>query len=452
MASGRKVLASRQPKSSKFLEPVGSSITGLDSLSTLYVCTFLGCTGFPLHSKTLEAAGAQPISSNQDAIDAQDIVPRPHESCQRDKDVQQCGKNQVAAPHRLRRAGVREWYARAARLPAEARLPPTEPALAGRGDARAAPGRKRPDGEVRARSGHRGPPADVRVCRVRRRQARRHRLLEMLAYVLAEGFAQLEETAEAVDTTPLHSTDREALAALRAQAKEARHAIEALSHQLARNETEAIQNGSEVLGQEVTESEKRESEQVRREKLKSVIDDLAKMNSIATELAEELDAIEPKSSRPSGERKKSSNQLGKRQQRLERAMSELEQQVDGVDQTLPGLGESLKPSLEAAKKAMKSASDELGEVRPGDAAGHQRRAMEELGAMKKAIDKRVQDASGRRGGGTGIHRRDERVEIPASDEHGNPKALRDALLKAMKESAPERYEEAIERYYEELVR
>jgi len=133
-------------------------------------------------------------------------------------------------------------------------------------------------------------------------------------------------------------------------------------------------------------------------------------------------------------------------------MSELEQQVEGVDQTLPGLGESLKPSLEAAKKAMKSASDELGEVRPGDAAGHQRRAMEQLGAMKKAIDKRVQDASGRRGGGAGIHRRDDRVEIPGAEEHSSPKALRDALLKAMKESAPERYEEAIERYYEELVR
>ena len=263
---------------------------------------------------------------------------------------------------------------------------------------------------------------------------------------------KLEAAADDVDTAPLHSTDREALEKLRARAKEARGAIEALAHQQARDDAERIQEGTKALDREVQESEERTSEQVRREQLQGVLNGLGKMTSLANELREELDAIAPKTSRPSSERRKGANRLERRQKRLERAVTELEKQLEGVDETLPGLGESLQPSMEAAKKAMRSASDELGEVRPGDAAGHQRRAMDQLGAMKKAIDKRLQDASGRGGGGAGIHRRDQRVEIPDANEHGNPKALRDALLKAMKERAPERYEEAIERYYEELVR
>jgi hypothetical protein len=263
---------------------------------------------------------------------------------------------------------------------------------------------------------------------------------------------ELEAAADAVDTAPLHNTDREALQTLRAQSKEAREAIEALSHERARQEAEQVHGGSKALGEEVQHSEARANERARRERLQGVIDGLERMTSLASELREELDTITPKATRPSGERRKSSSRLSKRQQRLERAVTELEQQLESVDQTLPGLGESLHPAMEAAKKAMRSASEELGEVRPGDAAGHQRQAMDKLGAMKKAIDKRLQDASGRGGGGAGIHRRDQRVEIPDADEQGSPKALRDALLKAMKERAPERYEGAIERYYEELVR
>jgi chromosome segregation ATPase len=264
--------------------------------------------------------------------------------------------------------------------------------------------------------------------------------------------AQLEAVAGSVETAPLHSTDREALQRLRSRAKEAREAVESLSHELARDEATRLQGGAEALGEEVRESEARTSEPRRREQLQEVIEGLGTMRALAGELREELDKVAPKAPRPSGERRKGANRLSKRQERLERAVTELEQHLEGVDATLPGLGESLQPAMKAAKKAMRSASEELGEVRPGDATGHQRRAMEQLGAMKKAIDKRLQDASGRGGGGGGIHRRDQRVEIPEAEEHGAPKALRDALLKAMKERAPERYEEAIERYYKELVR
>ena len=263
---------------------------------------------------------------------------------------------------------------------------------------------------------------------------------------------QIEERSRSITSDPLHSTDRESLESLVGRSQATREAVEALSHELAKERTERLEKASSDLHNEVKESEARANDRDHRADLQAVMEGLKGVESLTKELKEALDQVTPKLPKPSGERRRGANRLGKRQEGLQKAVGELERQLKNVDADLPGLSESLEPKMERAKEAMRSASEELGEVRPGDASGHQRRALDALGAMKQAIDKRLQDASGRGGGGAGIHRRDQKIEIPKGEAQGSPKALRDALLKAMKERAPERYEEAIERYYEELVR
>ena len=262
---------------------------------------------------------------------------------------------------------------------------------------------------------------------------------------------ELEGASKEVKSNPLHSSDREALEALQGRAQATREAVEMLNPELARERSERFKRASGDLKREVSHSEARATERGHREELQQVVEGLGGLEELAEKLEQALDEVRPQETKPSAERRRGANRLAKRQGGLKSALEALEGRLESLDAELPGLGESLQPKMERVKDAMRSAREELGEVQPGEASTHQRRALSELGAMKEAIDKRVQDASGRGGGGAGINRRDQKVEIPKGLEH-SPKALRDALLKAMKERAPERYEEAIERYYEELVR
>jgi DNA-binding FadR family transcriptional regulator len=45
-----------------------------------------------------------------------------------------------------------------------------------------------------------------------------------------------------------------------------------------------------------------------------------------------------------------------------------------------------------------------------------------------------------------------RVRIPGADEHQGPMELRRQVLDAMREGAPDGYEESVRRYYEGLLR
>jgi len=269
------------------------------------------------------------------------------------------------------------------------------------------------------------------------------------AKALAE---RLEAAVEGVAQDPLHRMDQSALGMLRKRARETRQTVERLEHTLGAEQARDVEGRSRGLAGEVGESEAREGESERRDALRGAIGQLEAAERLADELADELEQVRPRSPRPSGERRERSSRLERRQRQIERAMSGLEEQLEGVEQTLPGIGEALEPAMKEARESMRGAAEELGGVRPGEAAGRQRTALERLGAMKRAIDKRIQDASGRRQGGPGVQRHDQRVEIPDADDHRSPRAFREELLKAMKERAPERFEEAIERYYEGLIR
>ena len=48
--------------------------------------------------------------------------------------------------------------------------------------------------------------------------------------------------------------------------------------------------------------------------------------------------------------------------------------------------------------------------------------------------------------------RNEKVEIPGAEAHRVPEEFRRDLMEAMKQGAPERYRNEVQRYYEELVK
>ena len=219
---------------------------------------------------------------------------------------------------------------------------------------------------------------------------------------------------------------------LKQRATQARESVASLDYERAKAEASRVMQDSNALHKEVGESEARALDRDTRSGLQSAMGGLEEMQELAEALLSELKTIKPKAPKASNERRRGANKLGKRQEKLEDVVKALEKQIKEVDQELPGLEKALEPNMSEAKESMREASEELRKVKPGEASGHQRRALDQLGAMKKTIDKRIQDASGRGQKGVGIHRKDQRVDIP-KEERGSPKALRDALLKAMKE-------------------
>ena len=103
---------------------------------------------------------------------------------------------------------------------------------------------------------------------------------------------------------------------------------------------------------------------------------------------------------------------------------------------------------------MQRAGGELGKRMAERAGEHQQRALEKLGQAQKEMRQQQRQASGGSSSGregTGQRHSDRKVDIPDADAYRAPQ-LRRELLDAMKERAPESYEDAIRRYYEELVR
>ena len=59
---------------------------------------------------------------------------------------------------------------------------------------------------------------------------------------------------------------------------------------------------------------------------------------------------------------------------------------------------------------------------------------------------------GRDNGGGMSSSNDEKVQIPGADQYQVPEEYRKDILDAMKQRAPEKYEDQVKRYYEEIVK
>jgi len=103
---------------------------------------------------------------------------------------------------------------------------------------------------------------------------------------------------------------------------------------------------------------------------------------------------------------------------------------------LPDAG---KQALRSAMGGMQGSGDALGEHRGGPAIGAQSQAIE---ALQRALDS-LRDSSPPAGAAS---------HEETSTETERDRSLRDELMDAMKEGAPQGFDREVERYYEELLR
>ncbi len=149
--------------------------------------------------------------------------------------------------------------------------------------------------------------------------------------------------------------------------------------------------------------------------------------------------------------------LVREQSELGREAAELSEALREAGVEAPFLGREVGEAVSRAAASMGEARGRLGDGRPsgasesqGDALSRLEEASESLspkGGQRRSNGKGSNDRRGRRG----LSSRDD-VEIPDADAYRVPKAFREEILQAMRESAaPRGYEEQVREYYRRLV-
>lgn len=112
-------------------------------------------------------------------------------------------------------------------------------------------------------------------------------------------------------------------------------------------------------------------------------------------------------------------------------------------------------AVDEARELMRDARRSLERAEPVDAARAQEEAARKLTELREELEQNNQQSqSGGGGRQDGSPRPDNRrrVRIHGADEYQGPAELRRQVLDAMREDAPPGYEDALRRYYEELLR
>jgi hypothetical protein len=157
-------------------------------------------------------------------------------------------------------------------------------------------------------------------------------------------------------------------------------------------------------------------------------------------------------------------EMGQQQQQLRQRARDLEQRMQEIGEQAPLFSPDMQQGLQQAGRHMGEASRQLGQSDARQASGQQRAASDRLGELQQQMQEAMERGggpgrgmpmpmAGRQGsgqGGMGMSR--EPVEIPDADQYEAPEQFRRELLEAMREGTPERYQEQVRRYYEELVR
>lgn len=286
-----------------------------------------------------------------------------------------------------------------------------------------------------------------------RRRALQERHKELLDRA-RQAAGRVVRTLEEADPRPLATADQEALQDLRDRASRLQQAVERLELEAAHGQAQKLGGQCQALGTEVGQSEARELDPDRVKGMKAAMERLGDAEADTHELARLLaELLEARRRPPSAEARRGIERLRKRQRSVRRELDRLGSSLGEMAEDLPGFAEAMGPSLEGSSGAMKDAQDALGEGTPHGAGKHQRRALERLAEARAQLERRMQQADGSSGGdGVGSHGNRRRVDIPDGDAYRAPAAFRQELLDAMKEKAPERYQRAIERYYQELVK
>jgi hypothetical protein len=165
---------------------------------------------------------------------------------------------------------------------------------------------------------------------------------------------------------------------------------------------------------------------------------------IAQELAGDLDRLVPKDAeRMNNEQRGRSQGMAQRQGSLGQRADDLAKQAGKDSGKAPGMDKAGE-ELRAVGQQMGQSRQDLGQGNAREGSSKARDAADRLAKLRDQLQDGQRGSSGRN------HR--EPVRIPGADESKAPREWRQELMEAMREKRPERYEDQVRKYYEELVK
>lgn len=143
-----------------------------------------------------------------------------------------------------------------------------------------------------------------------------------------------------------------------------------------------------------------------------------------------------------------SERQGKAQEAAHQLARRLREEVGGVP-----VSEDAAEQLEAAERPMERATRALDEGDPVEAHKQQQAAADQLRRLRQHLESQRRNAGGSGGKDRGKgSRSNQRVEIPGARSKADELAWRRRVLDAMNGRAPSGYEQAVDDYYERLLR
>jgi hypothetical protein len=185
------------------------------------------------------------------------------------------------------------------------------------------------------------------------------------------------------------------------------------------------------------------------------------------ELEEELLELLPEPSRMLSEPQRQAMRRDAEQQRkLSERAQRLVQKMNEVNEELPIFGPQHSESMKDSAQQMRRGGRSLERLMPRPGRSQQQRALDGIKGIRESLQQSGQQSGGGGipmplpGGGqqpgqegeNGRQNPDEKVKIPGADEFRVPDAFRKDILDAMREGAPEDWENEVKRYYEGLVK
>ncbi|MBC7794065.1 MAG: hypothetical protein H7Z43_10185, partial [Clostridia bacterium] len=157
----------------------------------------------------------------------------------------------------------------------------------------------------------------------------------------------------------------------------------------------------------------------------------------------------------------------KKQSELQQQAQSLGQKMGKLSEQMPLFGGEQMGQLQAARGEMGKAVGQMQDGKLPSAAASERRAAEALGQLRDALEKASQGNDGGgiplplgggqrqsgndKSGSSGDSSKQD-VVIPQTDKNRAVPRYRQELLEAAKQKAPQNYEDAVRKYYEELIK
>jgi hypothetical protein len=182
----------------------------------------------------------------------------------------------------------------------------------------------------------------------------------------------------------------------------------------------------------------------------AALDAIERAHPPANRLIDELTALTPSPDQIlDREDRRALERLRRRQAANEERARRLGERARELAPELPGrAGDEIAQRVEEAARHMNAADGRMKARDPSAARDSARQAAEALEkARQRARGAARQQQSD---GGAGLDK--EPIRIPGADEYRAPAQFREHILEAMKQRAPEGYDEMVKRYYEELIR